>query len=61
MSNLPRRETAKIYRFPDRPRTASVEARHFDRDAPSRLAATGIHAGAWYHEAAIQEERGRKP
>ena len=62
MSNPPRRDTAKIYRFPTRMRLTAIEAARADRDASARLYAMCDYGSGWYHEAAIQDDlRGRKP
>lgn len=58
------RQTAKIYRFPVKPRARSSEHREEDKAAVSHALHPGpaIDCGAWYHEAAVQEaERMRKP
>jgi len=68
MTTLPNRESAKIYQFPTRPRSAPVarheQARRFEKQATPNFASQGApkiaSAGAWYHEEAIQAaERAR--
>ncbi|AWN42172.1 DUF2735 domain-containing protein [Methylobacterium durans] len=61
MTASPRRETAKIYQFPVRPRAAGWHA-GTPKAAAASYPVVETGAGAWYHEAAIQEaERTRKP
>lgn len=61
MVTVSSRQEAKIYIFPTRDRDAS---RRRDAALVTAAAATRIYEvvgpGAWYHEAAIKEERGRK-
>ena len=62
MTHLPRRETAKIYRFPTRMRIAATEVPQNDRSAPARLFSICESGSGWYHDAAIQDQhRDRKP
>jgi Protein of unknown function (DUF2735) len=58
------RETAKIYTFPKRPRTADSGRRETSTATieamPVRLATTAC-GEAWYHEAAVEDaDRDRK-
>jgi len=66
MANTPHLDTAKIYQFPVRARSRSKPAAETEAAvvtfAPRRVAqASGASVGydAWYHEAAIREERDR--
>ena len=62
MTNLPRRETAKIYRFPARMRIAATEPTQGERATPARLFSMCDYGSGWYHEAAVQDDlRDRKP
>ncbi len=61
MTNLPRRETAKIYRFPTRMRVAPTEPPQGERAASARLFSMSDAGSGWYHDAAIQDDlRDRK-
>ncbi|GEP06256.1 DUF2735 domain-containing protein [Methylobacterium oxalidis] len=61
MTTRSRRETAKIYQFPVRPRVAAGWHRDLAKSAAGSCPVVETGAGAWYHEAAIQEaERNRK-
>ena len=55
------RTSAKIYQFPVRPRASaglgSLESKRHQAEARP---ATISFGSAWYHEAAIQEDRSRK-
>ncbi|MDR7036815.1 MULTISPECIES: DUF2735 domain-containing protein [Methylobacterium] len=62
MTASPRRETAKIYPFPVRPRVAAGWQPGSPKGGAASYPVVETGAGAWYHEAAIQEaERSRKP
>jgi hypothetical protein len=58
------RQTAKIYRFPVKPRARPAERREEGKAATIHALQPGpaLDCGAWYHEAAVQEaERAPKP
>jgi hypothetical protein len=57
MTHLPRRETAKIYRFPTRMRIAATDVSRNERPAPARLFSICESGSGWYHEAAIQDDQ----
>jgi hypothetical protein len=60
MNTSPRRDGAKIYQFPSRSRHLSTDAQRIEPRGPVQARAV-CDTGAWYHEAAIQEEvRGRR-
>ena len=55
------RMSAKIYQFPPRGRLAAGSSRAIERKNIGEPERAAISFGsAWYHEAAIQEERARK-
>jgi hypothetical protein len=55
------RMSATIYQFPPRGRVATSSARLDDRKiAESLPRPASSYGSAWYHEAAIQEDRPRK-
>jgi hypothetical protein len=63
MSTAPRPPTAKIYQFPRRvtARSANPGASTGPMLAPSGANEPRVDFGSgWYHEAAIEAERGRK-
>ena len=62
MTPTVRRESAKIYAFPRKPRTALTEPfRQGDSVVCEFQRTAYADFGSWYHEAAVQEaERSRK-
>jgi hypothetical protein len=58
------RQSAKIYQFPRKDPAAAGDDRGESRPAADprlpRFASTEFGSG-WYHEAAVQAERGRRP
>ncbi|MCW6507636.1 DUF2735 domain-containing protein [Lichenifustis flavocetrariae] len=62
MTTTVRRESAKIYVFPRKPRTALNEPFRQSESAGCDFQRTAYaDFGSWYHEAAVQEaERSRK-
>jgi hypothetical protein len=61
MSTTTRRETAKIFQFPRRPPPVGAALPRYERSSVKPFAPAMDWAGAWYHEAALQEDaRGRK-
>lgn len=55
------RHSAKIYRFPlGGRRDGSAKIRDVAPETAGKAGGTAAVGGAWYHDAAIQEERPRK-
>jgi hypothetical protein len=56
------RPSAKIYQFPVRVRSAGASTRNDSGKGAANIPRATVSVGAaWYHEAAIQEDRPRKP